>query len=179
MTNAGFRFALPSLPRYNTFRYYDPDIGRFASQDPIGLNGGLNLYQYVPNPSEWIDPWGWAGCELKRSKSKTHDYELRLSKSKYPETFGHIDDAIKSGKSRIVTIDRSGADANRSASLKNYPTKRKLDRDEWPMAMFREGGDGASVRYINPSDNKGAGSSIGKALENLPDGTRVKITIVD
>ncbi|MCL1960306.1 MAG: RHS domain-containing protein [Desulfovibrionaceae bacterium] len=28
---------------YNTFRYYDPDIGRFAKQDPIGLAGGLNL----------------------------------------------------------------------------------------------------------------------------------------
>jgi RHS repeat-associated protein len=43
---------------YNTFRYYDPDIGRFATQDPIGLLGGLNLYQYAPNPSLWIDPWG-------------------------------------------------------------------------------------------------------------------------
>jgi RHS repeat-associated protein len=44
---------------YNTFRYYDPDIGRFTSQDPIGLDGGLNLYQYAPNPLQWIDPWGW------------------------------------------------------------------------------------------------------------------------
>ncbi|KAF0812123.1 putative deoxyribonuclease RhsC [Andreprevotia sp. IGB-42] len=44
---------------YNTFRYYDPDIGRFTTEDPIGLNGGLNLYQYGPNPFAWIDPWGW------------------------------------------------------------------------------------------------------------------------
>jgi len=43
---------------YNRFRYYDPDIGRFISQDPIGLFGGDNLYQYAPNPTEWIDPWG-------------------------------------------------------------------------------------------------------------------------
>ncbi|EMH4086295.1 TPA: RHS repeat-associated core domain-containing protein [Providencia stuartii] len=28
---------------YNPFRYYDPDIGRFIQQDPIGLAGGLNL----------------------------------------------------------------------------------------------------------------------------------------
>jgi RHS repeat-associated protein len=46
---------------YNTFRYYDPDIGRFTSQDPIGLSGGMNLYRYVPNPVAWIDPWGWVG----------------------------------------------------------------------------------------------------------------------
>jgi len=44
---------------YNTFRYYDPDIGRFISPDPIGLAGGINLYQYAPNPVSWIDPWGW------------------------------------------------------------------------------------------------------------------------
>ncbi|WP_349291257.1 glycohydrolase toxin TNT-related protein [Citrobacter amalonaticus] len=26
--------------------------------DPIGLAGGLNLYQYAPNPLRWIDPLG-------------------------------------------------------------------------------------------------------------------------
>jgi RHS repeat-associated protein len=29
---------------YNRFRYYDPDIGRFVSQNPIRLLGGDNLY---------------------------------------------------------------------------------------------------------------------------------------
>ncbi|WP_370577459.1 RHS repeat-associated core domain-containing protein [Snodgrassella alvi] len=43
---------------YNTFRYYDPDIGRFTQPDPIGLRGGYNLYQYAPNAFMWIDPWG-------------------------------------------------------------------------------------------------------------------------
>ncbi|HEM8188593.1 TPA: RHS domain-containing protein [Providencia stuartii] len=43
---------------YNTFRYYAPDLGRFTQQDPIGLAGGLNLYQYAPNPLTWVDPWG-------------------------------------------------------------------------------------------------------------------------
>ncbi|MFC0179181.1 RHS repeat-associated core domain-containing protein [Thorsellia kenyensis] len=43
---------------YNTFRYYDPDTGRFTQQDPIGLAGGINLYQYAPNPLLWIDRWG-------------------------------------------------------------------------------------------------------------------------
>ncbi|MDE5307319.1 RHS repeat-associated core domain-containing protein [Providencia stuartii] len=51
---------------YNTFRYYAPDLGRFTQQDPIGLAGGLNLYQYAPNPLTWVDPWGWA-------KEKTYE----------------------------------------------------------------------------------------------------------
>ena len=44
---------------YNRFRYYDPEVGRFIHQDPIGLLGGVNLYQYAPNPLDWTDPLGW------------------------------------------------------------------------------------------------------------------------
>ena len=43
---------------YNRFRYYDPDIGRFITQDPIGLLGGINLYQYAANTTAWVDPLG-------------------------------------------------------------------------------------------------------------------------
>ncbi|MBF1277589.1 MAG: RHS domain-containing protein, partial [Neisseria sp.] len=43
---------------YNRFRYYDPEIGRFVSQDLIGLRGGMNLFEYAPNPILWVDPLG-------------------------------------------------------------------------------------------------------------------------
>ncbi|WP_445367697.1 RHS repeat-associated core domain-containing protein [Methylomonas sp. BW4-1] len=43
---------------YNLNRYYDPNAGRFIHQDPIGLAGGANVYRYVPNPINWIDPIG-------------------------------------------------------------------------------------------------------------------------
>ncbi|WP_276527542.1 RHS repeat-associated core domain-containing protein, partial [Burkholderia multivorans] len=43
---------------YNRHRYYDPMSGRFVSKDPIGLAGGINVYQYAPNPIAWIDPRG-------------------------------------------------------------------------------------------------------------------------
>ncbi|PIT15205.1 RHS repeat domain-containing protein [Snodgrassella alvi] len=49
---------------YNTFRYYDPDIGRFTQPDPIGLLGGFNLYQYAPNGLTWVDPWGLASDDV-------------------------------------------------------------------------------------------------------------------
>jgi RHS repeat-associated protein len=45
---------------YNRFRYYDPCVGRFVSQDPIGLWGGNNLFIYAPNPLGWDDPLGLA-----------------------------------------------------------------------------------------------------------------------
>ncbi|WP_338849871.1 RHS repeat-associated core domain-containing protein [Massilia sp. W12] len=43
---------------YNRYRYYDPEVERFVSQDPIGLLGGENLYQYGPNAEGWVDPLG-------------------------------------------------------------------------------------------------------------------------
>ena len=46
---------------YNFFRYYEPDVGRFVNQDPIGLMGGENLYAFAPNTQGWVDPLGlWA-----------------------------------------------------------------------------------------------------------------------
>ncbi|EFG1229572.1 RHS element core protein [Escherichia albertii] len=43
---------------YNRNRYYDPLQGRYITQDPIGLDGGLNPYPYSLNPIEYIDPLG-------------------------------------------------------------------------------------------------------------------------
>lgn len=51
--------------------------------------------------------------------------------------------------------------------------------DEYPPAMFGEGGKGASVRPINPSDNRGAGSTIGHQLREYPDGTKIKIELIE
>ena len=38
--------------------YYEPETDRFVKQDPIGLVGGDNLYQFAPNVQIWVDPWG-------------------------------------------------------------------------------------------------------------------------
>ncbi|WP_200880456.1 RHS repeat domain-containing protein, partial [Porphyromonas gulae] len=48
---------------YNRFRYYSPDEGRYISQDPIGLAGGIALYGYVHDSNSWIDPLGLAPWE--------------------------------------------------------------------------------------------------------------------
>jgi RHS repeat-associated protein len=50
---------------YRNRQTYDPLIGRFAQEDPIGLLGGLNLYTYVSaNPLAGGDPYGLAACKV-------------------------------------------------------------------------------------------------------------------
>ncbi|MFJ7888349.1 HNH/endonuclease VII fold putative polymorphic toxin [Lysinibacillus xylanilyticus] len=54
---------------YNRFRYYDPSIGKYTQQDPIGLEGrNPTLYGYVADPNSWIDPFGLR-CEQKNKKT--------------------------------------------------------------------------------------------------------------
>jgi RHS repeat-associated protein len=45
---------------YYRARFYDGNLGRFISEDPIGFAGGdVNLYGYVwNNPQNWVDPSG-------------------------------------------------------------------------------------------------------------------------
>ncbi len=43
----------------NRNRWYDPHLGRFISEDPIGLAGGINKYAYAGNnPVDNTDPFG-------------------------------------------------------------------------------------------------------------------------
>ncbi|NIF22091.1 hypothetical protein F3J40_10825 [Pantoea sp. Acro-835] len=66
---------------YNLFRYYDADSMHFISPDPIGLLGGANLYQYAPNPLNWIDPWGLEKC-MGVGESGHHVPSVRKSKGR-------------------------------------------------------------------------------------------------
>jgi RHS repeat-associated protein len=66
---------------YNRFRYFDKDSARFLTQDPIGLLGGGNSYQYAPNPIGWVDPMGLrkrAGCSGKFHSF--HDFSIPQDK---------------------------------------------------------------------------------------------------
>ena len=63
---------------YYRARWYDPQQGRFVSEHPIGLPGGINLFAYVGNnPMSFYDPSGL--CAQKKLDPNSPEY-LALAK---------------------------------------------------------------------------------------------------
>ena len=77
---------------YNRFRYYDCESGQYLCADPIGLNGGINLYQYAPNPLSWIDPLG-----LKCGSTSSYE-QARNKALKWLEERGFKAERVNIGK---------------------------------------------------------------------------------
>ena len=65
---------------YNFFRYYEPDAGRFVNQDPIGLEGGKNFYQFAFNTQNWSDTLGLSAVWMTKLMRN-------MLKSKKPVTY--------------------------------------------------------------------------------------------
>nr|WP_320200698.1 RHS repeat-associated core domain-containing protein [Agrobacterium sp. rho-13.3]MDX8310232.1 RHS repeat-associated core domain-containing protein [Agrobacterium sp. rho-13.3] len=142
---------------YNRFRYYDPTIGRFASQDPIGLNGGENLFIYSNNPSAWIDPLG-----LAATAGSLANRAQNLPASSRPNTVAvirHKDGTITAGRNQ-------GGQANDEVSnkLKNIPQNPYSGECAEVNAIARARNKGRSLEgaVITVVDVRGKGSVSGK-----------------
>ena len=100
-----------------------------------------------------------------------------VSLTKYPNITDHVRDAIRSGQPVILHIDRRHADAHRAESTDDLPTKRGYDRDEYPPAMSREGGESADVRHVKSSENRAAGASMGGQLRGFCNGQAFRLKV--
>jgi RHS repeat-associated protein len=119
---------------YNTFRYYDPEMGRFCSQDPIGLRGGINLYQYAPDPINWIDPWGLAACAPGRAGKQAR---LRALAN---------DDKLGSADRGWIRQEMNAIDRGTRSSIRNPPGK------DLAHERGREAAKGYGYDYSNLQD---------------------------
>jgi len=68
---AGREYDTETQLYYDRARYLDPTLGRFVSEDPIGLSGGINLYAFVGNDP--VNGWDPSGTKCK-------DWSLRQEK---------------------------------------------------------------------------------------------------
>jgi RHS repeat-associated protein len=71
---------------YYRARYYDPNAGRFLSEDPIGFHAGIDQYRYaLNNPTKYRDPsglWPWD----KYFKPKPLDDQTQVDQQIYDIT---------------------------------------------------------------------------------------------
>src|SRR5690606_31486175 len=90
---------------YNRHRYYNPNTGRFQTPDPIGLAGGLNNYQYVPNPTGWVDPLGLASQKTNcpESGSKVPD---NIRYEKYWDDLGQTPASLSNRETRAWYLSK-------------------------------------------------------------------------
>ena len=107
------------------------------------------------------------GCKLV-----SYAVRVNFDDTRHNNIIDHAFDARRAGHPRTLRIARHEADANRKASLKGIPTRRGFDRDEYPPAMSDQGGEGASVRYIEFRENRSAGRLMGERLRPFCDGQR-------
>jgi RHS repeat-associated protein len=104
-------------------RYYDPAVGRFMQRDPIGIEGGLNVYSYVgSNPAFWIDPtgrslWEWVVTPIDKAGSYNRNTTI-------------------AEKVKKACIDALGTCSSASEAFKNYCQKnaKKLGLPEFADA---------------------------------------------
>jgi RHS repeat-associated protein len=98
---------------YNQFRYYAPDAGRYITQDPIGLDGGLNLYGYAsPNPIHWIDPFGLSVADNAAAGDRREAQRLRELKRQFPGDSVQAEQYLRGADGKIK-IDRLTGEARR------------------------------------------------------------------
>jgi RHS repeat-associated protein len=134
---------------YNTFRYYDPDIGRFISQDPIGLAGGMNLYQYAPNPLAWIDPWGLSACWNSGAKRWRDSKTGRFASTPRINTpYGHAIQGNTKNALAARTKVENGADLYRTGTLGKSQTS---EAQFWALENPRT--PGYAPRHGIPQEN--------------------------
>ncbi len=129
---------------YYRARYFSPTIQRFISEDPIGFNGGINLYRYVNNnPTNTVDPHGLrddpnfpglkVSCETLKMMIDLMKRERDLMKKLCPVPFRDIRnlqdkiDALSELYRKNCTDD-GGDDPERQPDLTPQPDLRQLPR---------------------------------------------------
>ncbi|PIJ46465.1 hypothetical protein BOM24_01465 [Tatumella sp. OPLPL6] len=147
---------------YNLFRYYDPDSGRFTQLDPIGLAGGINLYQYAPNALGWLDPLGLSRCSLGEETGRYSAIKPGPLDKNLAETFS-------GGKYREIILSQDTSFYRAGVSTNPFGRFFSLER---PQSIIQVRVDKA----VLPKWPNGSASPLDSVYEiKIPAGTKVYI----
>ncbi|MEE9873433.1 MULTISPECIES: RHS repeat-associated core domain-containing protein [Delftia] len=115
---------------YNLFRYYDPKIGRFISQDPIGVLGGSNLFEFALNPLTLKDPWGLKSIpHTDTNGGKGYDIYAICKEGGVVGYVGQTGDMdVRQGQHRDSGRLQTGEDLKRISNVPTYGDARGFEQ---------------------------------------------------
>ncbi|MEX1049766.1 MAG: tyrosine-type recombinase/integrase [Akkermansiaceae bacterium] len=133
---------------YYGYRYYDPITGRWPSRDPIGENGGANLYAILRNDvANTIDLFGLFGST--KTCENTGEHELRqVDKDQYTFRFACY------CKQRCCSYNPVRGGVGPGGGLENS--------DEWNQAWKEN-----KFAYHRQNHEKASNKALGDALKKL------------
>ena len=145
---------------YNRFRYYDPSTGNYISQDPIGLNGGANLYVYVHDTNSWLDVFGLNAIndlgQLGEKNSGITKNTLRIPSTSGSKDF-RIPDGMSKNQRQIFEV--------KNVNYQHFSSQLKDD-----LAHVNRGGGKGTVTLIVDKRTK-----LSKQLQAEIDAGRIKL----
>jgi RHS repeat-associated protein len=139
---------------YFRARWYDPVTGRWLSNDPIGISGGLNQYVFCGNnPVNFVDPWGLARYEFDSQGLHVHD-----TVGKQATTY--IIDPTQSGDARFR------AKPGHEGEFDLARAKSSLERVVKDKVEFQKLRSTVSDAYERCADKRGVGN-VRKGLRRM------------
>ena len=157
-------------------RPYNPSTGRFLCKDPIGEQGGLNLYGFVRNnPVNYIDPFGLAestpsssitpwelGWEWLTGNGPRHrDFGPGDYMTEELRKHGHVKDSIEDMKRKIFF---------------NCQSCKTTDPENYPYSLA---GWGGVLKYLHDYSTLGTGGMTGNLVVTYLGSYRLRITPSD
>lgn len=120
------------------YRYYAPDTGRWASRDPIGERGGINLYGFVGNdPVGRIDKYGLYGSS-GGSYTSPYDYYDLLAPPSAKSQINGFSDALSHYRSGAGGVIPAGQGLYAEMRADSSYQDRVKSEDGWVATKIKD-----------------------------------------
>jgi len=151
---------------YFRARYFDPNIGRFISEDPLGWDEGPNYYSYVDNsPLVLNDPSGQTPCKVEAKCRANRTTPLRIIRigslgiMNYKHCYIGITDA--NGVTSTISAGPTPGDFHKMGAWVDplsdplNPEKNNFSKDKDLKLLHCDGGD--ACHQVDCLKNQAAG----------------------
>jgi RHS repeat-associated protein len=133
---------------YNRHRYSDPELGQFLCADPVGLEGGLNLYRSGPNSVGWVDPFGLSPESDRASEIRTNQGGVGWGTTYAVATLSNGDTVVVDSRGAVSPATRvRDPSSNNTRGTPGAAASGGVTDDEW---LPRAGPDSNPGNIDNP-----------------------------